>query len=361
MQSLKKFISLYLLIIACEEVPTIFAAQHESNSIHKRLAPVSEEEIKEAGEDVPLLDIRVEQPEESKQRPVKTSLVRNVKNYLALHGQAAQERLRKLKYPALGMATNATIATLFALPNLYFFTDILNPNFPAQEFCPEGMTTCTPCPEGMIEGEVYCEGERWKGALCLLTAAGPAAGLALYSFSRNYAFDQLKQAIIAGDLQRVKNVLATKLIDANQIEQSNERLTPLIIVAQHGQGAIARLLLDGGADALLKDAKGRDALDYTQFATAKDPITGKTVITDSPALQQGKLAVRKVILEHTMKKREQARLRGLYEPAEVLAAASIEALHTSMYGKSGIGQAEDISSIVGSYLTPEYVRIPRTR
>lgn len=354
MQSLRK-ISL-LFVLAYGATGMTFAAQHESHSIHKRLAPVSEEEIKEAGEDVPLLNIRIEEPEESKQRPVKTSLVRNVKNYLALHGQAAQERLRKLKYPILGVATNATIATLCALPTLYFFTDILTPNFPAPGFCPEGMTTCTPCPEGMVEGEKYCEGERWKGTLCLLTAAGPAAGLALYSFSRNYAFGQLKQAIIAGDVQKVKNVLATKLIDANPIEQSNERLTPLIIAAQHGQGAIAGLLLEEGADASLKDAQGKDALDYSQFAATK-----KNVITDSPALQQGKLAVRKAILEHKMKKREQARLRGLYEPTEVLAAASIEALHTSMYGKSGIGQAEDISSIVGSYLTPEYVHIPRTR
>lgn len=361
MHSLKtiRLVLLYLFVCGAREI--VYAAQHDTQNIHKRLAAALEEEIKEAGEEVPLLEIRIEEPEESKQRPVKTSMIQNVKNYLALHGQAAQQRLRKLKYPAIGMITDATVATLFALPNFYFFTDILKPNFPAQDFCPAGMERCTPCPEGMIEGEVYCEGERWKNILAPLIAAGPATGLALHSASRNYAYSQARQAIIAGDIQRIKNIFATRLLNVNYTGPSDEQVTLLMVAAQHGQAEIAKFLLEQGADVSLKNAQERDALDYTQFTTAKDPLSGKTVITDSEALQNGKLAVRGVILEQRLKKREQARLRGLYEPTEVLAAAAIEALHISMYGRSGLGAAEDISTIVGSYLTPAYVHIPRTR
>lgn len=190
--------------------------------------------------------------------------------------------------------------------------------------------------------------------------AAIACGMTLI-FTRAWVSISFKSAIESGNLQRVRDFLSLNItISANTFgdlclpswksSAYTGEVTPLMVAARHGQAEVAKFLLDNGADINHKDHAGRNAFDHAQFA----PV-------ESAELRKRKLAVRAAILEHKLQKKEQQRLRGLYEPSEILAAEAIEGLHTSKYGQSGIAQAREISKIVASYLTPEYVNIPRTR
>ena len=87
---------------------------------------------------------------------------------------------------------------------------------------------------------------------------------------------------------------------------------------------------------------------------------------DTPAVQAAKKAMQKAAIAYTISHperriAEQKKLRAQYEPVETIAAQAIEELHKSMYGESGLAQAHEITKLVSSYLTPEYVQLPRKK
>ena len=287
-----------------------------------------EEKKSAAAEQAVLLDIIPEPTtvQREQQRPV--SQAQNIMNYLRLHGTAAAQRVRGLLWgpPMHRRAHNAGCALLSAggCAGLY----------------------------GQLEGTLAVPGP--------IAVAGTVGSVSFFAsmilpyFKRYFVHSDFFNAIRNGDIDKVRYLLATGFINANANNfgirhtiGASQRKVPLIVAAQHGQAAIAKLLLDKGADISLKDNAGKTVEEYLQAQP-----------NDTDALKQGKLGVVRVILEHKLQKSAQLQrqLRSVHGPVEAVAAAAIEALHRRLYGNVDLGLPEDISSIVISYLSPTYVR-----
>ena len=96
-------------------------------------------------------------------------------------------------------------------------------------------------------------------------------------------YSRLMGAGEAGTLQRLKarrrelvqpRITARALVAAGASVNwlDGEQVTPLILAAHKNHPAVARLLLDAGADPAPRDRWGRQALDYALRRGADDPI-----------------------------------------------------------------------------------------
>lgn len=167
----------------------------------------------------------------------------------------------------------------------------------------------------------------------------------------------LQEVILNSNVDSVRKVLDTHLFSINKtlgsqyfgryttVAAEYKHMTPLMLAAQLGRADVVKLLLDRGADIARQDDKGKTVIDYAYIK--KD---------DTVAVRQGKLAILKLILEPKLQQAKiaHAKLKAKYNPVQRAANDAIEALHEAMYGRSGIGQAQDIATIVGSYLCPSY-------
>jgi len=167
----------------------------------------------------------------------------------------------------------------------------------------------------------------------------------------------LQEVILNSNVDSVRKVLDTHLFSINKtlgsqyfgryttVAAEYKHMTPLMLAAQLGRADVVKLLLDRDADIARQDDKGKTVIDYAYIK--KD---------DTVAVRQGKLAILKLILEPKLQQAKiaHAKLKAKYNPVQRAANDAIEALHEAMYGRSGIGQAQDIATIVGSYLCPSY-------
>lgn len=90
-----------------------------------------------------------------------------------------------------------------------------------------------------------------------------------FGFYRASQIPRLHAAAGDGDLQQVQQLLAAgepiNLQITGSFGDSHEGQTPLMWAALHGHAEVARLLLDSGADPMIRDANGQTVWDYAEM------------------------------------------------------------------------------------------------